>query len=68
MNILALIAIRILVGLLAVLLAIAIYIVGYLSYHHHQDMKIAREIMKPTVKRERSATGSLSKGTLPPCR
>ena len=57
MHIFALIALSILIGVLAILCAIVIYIVGYLSYHHHQDMKIAREIMNPSVNRERSATG-----------
>jgi hypothetical protein len=57
MHIFALIALSILIGVLAILCAIVIYLVGYLSYHHHQDMKIAREIMNPTVNRERSATG-----------
>jgi hypothetical protein len=57
MNTFALIALRILIGILVTLFAIVIYIVGYLSYHHHQDMKIAREIMNPALNRERSATG-----------
>jgi hypothetical protein len=67
MNIFALIALSILIGVLAIVCAIVIYIVGYLSYHHHQDMKIAREIMNPQSTRTISY-GSLSKGTVPPCR
>jgi uncharacterized membrane protein len=51
MNIFALI----LVGLLITLLAIVICIVGYYSYYHHQDKKIARENMNATINRKRQA-------------
>jgi hypothetical protein len=49
MHIFVLIALGILISILATMFAIVLYVAGYLSYHHHQDMKIARDIVKPTV-------------------
>lgn len=51
MSSLALIIIGILAGFLVTFTLGITVVVGYLSYHHHQDMKIARELMTRTVNR-----------------